>query len=378
MPHDAQEKLGEIICEHCHMRCEYDQTQRCWRCDGLVCMHCLEGVKEPLCPDCRENLHLMQIQPMLAANGTLPDDDENWAFEFKWDGARAMGYWDGTQWRLRSRNLLDITTRYPELAQIGEALGERDVILDGEIVALDEAGKPSFQRLQRRMHVQGDFARAAKETPIVYFVFDVLWLDGRSTIKLPFSQRRQLLESLDISRSWSRISPCFRGHGADTLNAARQHNLEGIIAKRLASPYEPGSRSGSWRKIKLVFEQEFIVGGWTGEKNDPNKLGSLLLGCFNQSGQLEYVGSVGTGWDERAKHGLLVILRKLDRPVSAFVKPAVRRAHHVAPKLIVRVEYRRWPGDGQVQQASYKGLVDDRPIEQVTCQAQQHMSQPRK
>lgn len=369
MPQSVRDEQGEIVCRHCGGHCTYDMTQRCWRCDDLVCMHCVEERDEPLCPDCRRDINRLHISPMLASTGDLPTDDENWAYEFKWDGARAIGYWNGSTWRLESRNLLDVTAKYPELEDVGETLGPGDVILDGEIVALDEKGRPSFQRLQHRMHAGSDFLHHARRTPVQYFIFDVLWANGESTIRLPYTRRREILDGLGVRHPCSRVPPMFGQKGEDLLKAAADNGLEGIVAKQLNSRYEPGVRSASWRKIKLVLEQEFVVGGYLVEKHGRGGLGSLLLGCHDANGVLHYVGNVGTGWDERTRHGLLVLLRRLERPLSPFAQPPSRSAYHVAPRLIVRVEYRRWPQDGQVQQASYKGLVDDRPVGDVVCQA---------
>ena len=221
---------------------------------------------------------------MLATLGTLPTDDDAWAYEFKWDGMRALSYVDGGRIHLESRNGNDLTSSFPELRALGEQLGSRRVVLDGEIVAFDEAGHPRFQLLQPRIHAS-DAAKAkrlAAEQPVVYVIFDLLYLDGASLLSQPYVERRRRLEGLGLvtkkTEHWT-LSPRFAGPGADVLQASKAQGLEGVVAKRRDSPYLPGKRSPTWTKIKNLRTQEVIVGGWTpGEGNRQGRLGSLLLG----------------------------------------------------------------------------------------------------
>src|SRR5688500_10217744 len=186
------------------------------------------------------------LQPMLAVlSNELPADTEHYSFEYKWDGVRALCYWDGRRLRLESRNQLDITRRYPELHIIADALGSRPAILDGEIVALDENDRPSFPLLQNRMHVNdpASIRRLVDEVPVRYLVFDLLHLDGRSTIDSTYLNRRDMLEQLTLMGPSWQVPPAHIGEGAAMLDAARQTGLEGIVAKRIDSLYELGRRS---------------------------------------------------------------------------------------------------------------------------------------
>src|SRR4051812_35673406 len=182
------------------------------------------------------------LSPMLAVSSDLPAEDGKWAYEFKWDGVRAICYWDGRSLRLRSRNNLDMTVQYPELQALGPALGDTPCVLDGEVVALDELDRPSFPRLQKRMKVTHAPTALAlsKDNPVWLMLFDVVWVDGRFVTGLPLTQRREILEELTVEGSNWQISPMHRGNGAAMLEAARATELEGIVAKRVDSLYEPG------------------------------------------------------------------------------------------------------------------------------------------
>ena len=206
-----------------------------------------------------------RIVPMLARIGDLPADDGAWAYEMKWDGLRALAYIGGGRVRLLSRTGQDITRDYPELGGLGAAVGRRQAVLDGEIVALGEDSWPNFERLQQRMNARkpGLAQRLAPVVPVTYLAFDLLHLDGRPLLDEPYRARRALLEELDLQGPRWQTPPSFTGEaGADVQAVSRQHGLEGIVAKRLASRYEPGKRTGSWRKIKNLQRQEVVVGGW--------------------------------------------------------------------------------------------------------------------
>ena len=205
-----------------------------------------------------------KIVPMMARLGPLPDDDERWAHEIKWDGVRAIAHSEPGRLRFHSRNLHDITPRYPELSRLNRALSHHRAILDGEIVALDAEGKPSFGALQRRMHLtsESQVRRLAKEAPVTYMIFDLLWLDGHSLMALPYTERRARLAELELEGPRWRAPEYVAGRGADMLAATEAQGLEGIVAKRLDAPYEPGRRSPCWVKVKNVDRQEVVVGGW--------------------------------------------------------------------------------------------------------------------
>ena len=313
-----------------------------------------------------------KIVPMMARTATLPRDDEDWAFEVKWDGVRAVCHSEPGRMRLHSRNLLDLTPRYPEVGRLNRALSHHRAILDGEIVALDAEGRPSFGALQRRMHVgsESTVRRLAKETPVTYIIFDLLWLDGHSLMDLPYSERRARLAELELGDNgrW-RVPDYVVGHGQQLLSATEQQGLEGVIAKRLDSPYEPGRRTPSWLKIKNVDRQEVVVGGWVpGDGKRRDRIGALLVGVRDDDGSLRHVGRVGTGFTEAELDRLAEKLRPLEREDSPFAPggPKIPRgAVFAEPELVAEVEFREWTEGGQLRAPSYKGLRDDKPAELV-------------
>jgi bifunctional non-homologous end joining protein LigD len=305
------------------------------------------------------------LSPMLATSGDLPPAaDHRWAFEYKWDGVRALCYWDGRNLRLRSRNNLDMTVQYPELAALGRALGNRPVILDGEVVALDDLDRPSFTRLQKRMKVTHAPTALAlsRDNPVWLMIFDILWLEGRSVMREPLIARRELLEELTIEGSNWQISPLHHGNGAELLEAARVNEIEGIVAKRIDSPYEPGIRSSNWRKVKIVLRQEFVIGGWTLERGtDGVDVGSLLLGYYDCDRKLRYAGPVGSGFTRATLADLAKRLARVKASASPFADRIPKRGvNWVKPELIAEVEFRRWPEEGMLQQAAFKGLRFDK------------------
>jgi bifunctional non-homologous end joining protein LigD len=313
-----------------------------------------------------------KIVPMMARTGTLPRDDEHWGFEVKWDGVRAICHSEPGRLRLHSRNLLDITPRYPEVGRLNRALSHHRAVLDGEVVALDADGKPSFGALQRRMHVSSETAvrRLAKETPVTYVIFDLLWLDGHSLMELPYTERRARLAELELGEGgrW-RVPDYVVGHGKQLLAATAEQGLEGVIAKRLDSPYEPGRRTPSWLKIKNVDRQEVVVGGWVpGDGKRRDRIGALLVGVRDDDGSLRHVGRVGTGFTEAELDRLADKLRPLEREDSPFAPggPKIPRGAVFAdPELVAEVEFREWTDGGQLRAPSYKGLRDDKPSELV-------------
>jgi ATP-dependent DNA ligase len=202
------------------------------------------------------------LRPMLATAGTLPTDDDAWAYEVKWDGVRALVAVDGGRLTITSRNGNDVTSSYPELADLGRQLGSTSALLDGEVVALDPAGRTDFGRLQSRMHVARPSAALRRDTPVQLLLFDVLHLAGASLLERPYDERRAALEGLGVQGEHWSVPPAFLGGGAAVLEATRAQGLEGVVAKRRSAPYLPGRRSDDWRKLKHVHRTSAVVAGW--------------------------------------------------------------------------------------------------------------------
>ncbi|HEU5355809.1 MAG TPA: non-homologous end-joining DNA ligase [Actinocrinis sp.] len=316
---------------------------------------------------------LRAIAPMLATPGRLPSEaqDELYGYEVKWDGVRAVGYLGKDRFQLISRNDRDITAAYPELApKRGGPAGRRGLVLDGEIVAFDADGRPSFGALQPRMHVRDEarIARLSERTPVVYIVFDVLRVGARSLIDEVYRERRAILSSLNLAAvpSWQ-VPEYQAGGGAGLYAATREEGLEGVIAKRLASTYQAGRRSADWIKVKHVRTQEVVVGGWTpGEGRRHGAIGSLLLGIPSdkEAGALEFVGLVGTGFSEQTLADLgkrLDTLAAARSPFAGRVPPAIERAARwVRPKLVGEVVYAERTRDGMLRTPSWRGLRPDK------------------
>jgi bifunctional non-homologous end joining protein LigD len=304
-----------------------------------------------------------RIAPMLARAGPLPLDGD-WAYELKWDGVRAIAYCVPGQVRLQSRNLGDITASYPELARLTRALSTHEAVLDGEIVVLDSDGRPSFGALQPRMHVSSPARarRLADQTPVTYVIFDLLWLDGHSLLARPYAERRAALEELALSGEHWRVPAAVVGHGAELLAASREQQLEGVVAKRRDSRYEPGRRSGAWTKIRNITRQEFVVGGWTsGQGRRSDQIGALLVGVADGAGGLRYAGRVGSGLGERELALLARRLAPLAREQSPFHSGAAppRGARFCEPAIVVEVAFSEWTRDGLLRQPSFLGIRDD-------------------
>src|SRR4051794_26534590 len=264
----------------------------------------LEGAPEENMPS--------RLSPMLAKPGEVPaSESDEWAYEIKWDGIRALGYGDRGEWFMLSRRLEDVSRRYPELEPIAEALEGHSAILDGEVVALDEEGRPRFQLIQSRMGLtsQGMIEARAEQQPVGYAIFDLLHLDGRCVRELPYTQRRELLEGLGLDGARWRTPRYRNGGGPDLLEAARRQGLEGIVAKRCDSPYRPGKRTGEWIKTRIWRRQEFVIGGYIpGEGRRANRVGSLLVGYYDrrrselakgEPQQFRFAGGVGSGLNEK-------------------------------------------------------------------------------
>ena len=315
------------------------------------------------------------LRPMLATAGQLPAGSTGWAYEMKWDGLRAICHIAADDVRLVSRTGRDITHAYPELAALAAALreaGASGAVLDGEIVAIGSQGRPSFEAMQQRMNIAdaADVRILAARVPVTYLAFDLLSLNEHALLDLPYRDRRDLLDELGLDGPFWRTPPAFTGRaGADVLADSRQQGLEGVVAKRLASRYEPGRRSASWIKIKNVRRQEVVVGGWTpGERARAGQIGSLLIGVYGPGG-LAYAGHVGSGFTQltlRMLAGRLAPLRRDTSPFGTEVPPEhARHAIWAQPQLVVEVAFTEWTTAGRLRGPSFKGLRDDKDPAEV-------------
>ncbi len=308
------------------------------------------------------------VSPMLAVSAEEPFDSPEFGYEPKWDGVRTIAFVDGGEVRLQTRNLLDCTAQYPEAHEIAEALtGAYQAIVDGEVVALDERGAPSFQRLQPRMHLRDEatIRKLRRSTPVLYQVFDLLWADGEDLRPLPLRERLRRLEAALTPMGAIRRSESFPGTGRVLFDAARAHGFEGIVAKRLDAPYVAG-RSAAWVKIKAQRTMDCVVGGWTaGQGGRADTLGALLLGVY-RDGKLEPVGHVGTGFDERTLRALLDELRRRESPTSPFARAprANQPARWCLPELVCEVRFSEWTADGGIRHPVFIGLRSDKRPEE--------------
>ncbi len=310
------------------------------------------------------------LLPMLAGATGIPSDPAGWLFEPKWDGVRAVArVWSGHV-TLTSRLGNDVTGGYPELGQLAAALGERTAVLDGEIVAFDEQGRPSFERLQRRMHVRNPPRPLMADVPVLYVLFDLLWLDGRLLLGDPLAERRDELQRLDLKGAHWQMSPLLPAPPDENLlEACRKVGLEGYIGKLGSSPYLPGKRSRAWTKVKCVRRREFVVGGWTeGSGGRSGQIGSLAAGWVDPDVPappghpfaLRYAGQVGSGLNESLLRQLGAAFKELASETSPFVPPPpAPPLHFVRPALVVEVMFSEVTTAGVLRQASLKGLRDD-------------------
>ncbi|MDZ7674489.1 MAG: non-homologous end-joining DNA ligase [Acidimicrobiales bacterium] len=307
---------------------------------------------------------------MKATAGALPTGDD-WLHELKWDGMRLLVDVADGELALTSANGRDVTGSYPELAGLAGALGVDSAVLDGEVVAFDDAGRPDFGRLQHRMHV-ADPRRAAElatEIPTVLCLFDLLALDGHDTTGLPLVERRRLLESLvEPGPHWQ--VPTAHDDGAALLAAAHERDLEGVIAKRRDSIYRPGTRTRDWVKAKVRRRQEFVVGGWgAGEGGRSGRIGGLLVGYHDgPGGPLRFAGRVGSGLTD----GEIEVLESLLEPIEACpfdpvpTGPNLRAVTWVEPTVVVEIAYAEWTGEGRLRHPTYAGRRTDVDPEGVT------------
>ena len=309
------------------------------------------------------------IYPMLATSSEVAFDDPEWLFEIKLDGYRAIAFVENGRARLVSRNQNDLTGQYPELAELTKHIKAKNAILDGEVVALDEQGRPSFSLMQQRTGLRSYGRRVAPKAdiPILYYAFDVLYLNGEDLRRMPLEERKKRLGGLLREPGGViRLSDHFNEHGRALFEAARKAGLEGIVAKRRSSLYEE-RRSHDWLKIKLRHQVECVIGGYTDPEGSRAHFGSIVLGLYDDQDRLIHVGQAGSGFDHKTLEAVWKRLQKIESAKSPFFGKveALRRAHWVQPKMVAQIEFGEWThstdgGGSKLRAPVFLGLRDDK------------------
>ena len=309
------------------------------------------------------------IRPMLAESIEEPFDSKDWLFEIKWDGYRAVAFIENGKVRFVSRNQNDLTPRYPELKDLPQFIQAKTAILDGEVVALDEDGRASFSLMQQRTGFRAHGKRAAEkaDVAVLYYAFDLLYLDGFDWRRMPLEERKQKLASILTAGDGLRYSDHYEEHGKALFEVANKKQLEGILAKKRGSFYEE-RRTRDWLKIKIRHTIECVVGGYTEPEGSRAHFGSLVLGLYDKKGQLIHVGQAGSGFDQKSLKEISGILERLETKKNPFFGEveALRKAFWVKPQLVAEIEYADWTdgtntGSGAKLRAPvFMGLRDDK------------------
>jgi bifunctional non-homologous end joining protein LigD len=307
------------------------------------------------------------IHPMLATSVDKPFDSTEWLFEIKWDGYRAVCFLENARSRLVSRNQNDLTGQFPELQGVPKSVKAQSAILDGEIVALDEQGRPSFSLMQQRTGIrQGNRHTAARrDVPVMYYVFDLLYLEGYDLRRVSLEQRKEVLSQIVTSGDLVRYSDHYPGQGIALFEAAKQKGLEGILAKRRTSCYEE-RRTREWLKIKITHTIDCVIGGYTDPEGTRQYFGSIVLGLYDKKGQLIHVGQAGTGFNQSTLKEISRLLKSLETNRNPFHGPAdARNVHWVKPKLVAEIKFSEWThetADGglKLRAPVFLGLREDK------------------
>jgi bifunctional non-homologous end joining protein LigD len=309
------------------------------------------------------------VQPMLAEFINDPFDNAEWLFEIKWDGYRAVAFIEGGKVRLVSRNQNELTARYPELKDMPQFIKAKNAIVDGEVVALDEEGKASFSLMQQRTGFRPAGKRAAPkaDVPVLYYAFDLLYLDGEDWRKVPLEQRKKKLQSIVKPGDALRFSDHYPGQGKALFEVARSKGLEGIVAKRRESCYEE-KRSREWLKIKIRHEVECVVGGFTDPEGTRAHFGSLVLGLYDKQKRLIHVGQAGSGFNQKSLAEIWKTLKAIEAKKNPFYGEveALRKVSWVKPTLVAQIEYAEWTGGTntgsgpKLRAPVFLGLRDDK------------------
>jgi len=291
------------------------------------------------------------VKPMLATLVDEPFDDEEWLYELKFDGYRAVAFVEGGKVRLVSRNQNEFTHAYPELSAIASAVQGERVVLDGEICALDEQGRSSFSLMQQRTGLSGGEARKIRNSrpdiPIVYYAFDLLYLDGYSLLRVNLEERKELLREILRPSALVRYSESF-DDGMGLYKAAKERGLEGIIAKKRNSCYIE-KRSSEWLKIKITQTTEAVIGGYTDPRGSRENFGSLVLGQYDGKGKLIHVGQAGSGFTYKSHEEMWKKLHAIETKKNPFANKveALRQTHWVEPKLVAQIKFTEWTHEGE-------------------------------
>jgi DNA ligase D-like protein (predicted ligase) len=301
---------------------------------------------------------------MLATLTKRRFSDPAWIYERKLDGERCLAFRSGHELRLLSRNRLRIDGNYPEVAEALAAERGDDFVVDGEVVAF-EGGRTSFARLQQRMQVRSPSAELRRRVPVVYYVFDLLWRDGRDLTSLPLRERKRLLRASLSFRGPVRFSRHVNERGEELYRDACRKGWEGVIAKRADASYARG-RSRDWLKFKCENQQEFVIGGFTDPQGQRSGFGALLVGYY-EGRSLRYAGKVGTGYDARLLGSLSEELSLLERPEPPFPERGLPRkgVHWVEPQLVAQMGFSEWTTDGRLRHPRFMGLRRDKPPHEV-------------
>jgi bifunctional non-homologous end joining protein LigD len=306
------------------------------------------------------------LEPELATLTKARFSDPAWLYERKFDGERCLAYRSGDRLRLMTRNQQQVNTTYPELAAALAAQDCADFIVDGEVVAFED-GRTSFEKLQQRLGVRNPAADLRAAVPVYFYLFDVLWADGRDVRELPLRQRKQVLRQLLSFGDPIRYTTHRTNNGEAYYAYACAHGWEGLVVKRADAPYRAG-RSKDWLKFKCQAGQEFVIGGYTDPKGTRIGFGALLLGYYDAGGRLAYAGKVGTGFDDATLASLAGTLAGLERPQSPFDRGTVPRAgvHWVEPRLVAQVAFSEWTRAGELRHPRFEGLRRDKDAASVT------------
>jgi bifunctional non-homologous end joining protein LigD len=317
------------------------------------------------------------IYPMLAESVAEPFDGPEWLFEIKWDGYRAIAFIENGKLRLVSRNQNDLTARYPELKDMAKLIKAKTAILDGEVVALDEEGKASFSLMQQRTGFRPGRSGAAgnAEVPVLYYAFDLLYLDGYDWRRVPLEERKRKLASVLVAGDGVRYSDHYEERGKALFEMARKSGLEGIVAKMRTSCYEE-RRGSEWLKIKIRHRLEAVIGGYTETKGSRSHFGSLVLGLYDKQGRLIHVGQAGSGFNQKSLGEIFGVLKKLETNQNPFFGDvdALRKVTFVKPELVAEIEFAEWTGgtnagSGPKMRAPvFLGLRDDKSPKECTLE----------